>query len=225
MYVIVAGAGLIGRHITRMLAENKHDVVVIDRDADVCESVYAETGALTINGNATDIYVLEKAGAIKADVLICLLRHAADNIACALLAKGLGIPRIIARLRNPEYEQAYHLAGITTIVRMADLLVNQIMMEVEQPKVRKVMTLGGGKADVYALKIPENVRSVGMTIKEITDKKKFPKECVFMGIYKEEKGDFLIPRGSHVLEEGDTVFVISKSQYIKHAVDFLTKTK
>lgn len=224
MFVIVAGAGLIGSEITRMLAQNKHDVVVMDVDRNVCEAVHAETGAMTIHGSATNIQILEEAGALKADVMLCLMRNDADNIACALLANSLRIPRIIARLRDPRYEQAYKMAGITAIVRMADLLLNQIMMEIEQPKVRKIMTLRGGEAQIYAVKIPEKARSIGMAIKEITQAKYFPKECVFMGIYRESEGDFMIPRGNHVLREGDIVFLVSKSQYIKKATDFLVRT-
>jgi len=224
MYVVVAGAGIIGHQITKMLVENKHDVVAIDRDQDVCESIYADTGALTIHGNATDINVLERAGADKADVILCLMRYASDNIACALVAKSLGIPRIIARLRNPRYEEAYKLAGITSIVRMADLLVSQIIMEVEQPKVRSIMTLGGGKAGIYAVKILPEAKTVGMKIKAIAQHKKFPSECVFMGIYREQDDDFRIPRGNHSLKEGDTVFLSSKSQDIKEATDFLADT-
>ncbi len=224
MYVIVAGAGVIGQEITKVLTENKHDVVVIDKDPDVCEAIYAETGALTINGNATDIHILEKAGALKADVILCLMHQSADNIACALLSRSLGIPRIVSRLRNPRYEEAYRLAGVTSIVRMADLLVNQIIMEIEQPKVKKIMTLGGGKAEIYAAKIPEGAKSTGMKIKDIAQKKNFPSECLFIGLYKEEKGEFLIPRGSHVVDKGDIVFLLSRSQFIKKATDFITKT-
>ncbi len=224
MYVIVAGAGIIGQEITKVLTENKHDVVVIDKDPDVCESIYAETGALTINGNATDIHILEKAGAVKADVILCLMHQSADNIACALLARSLGIPRIMSRLRNPRYEEAYNLAGVTTIVRMADLLVNQIIMEIEQPKVKKIMTLGGGKAEIYAARIPEGAKVAGMTIKEVAQKKNFPNECLFVGLYKEEKSEFLIPRGSHVVDEGDMVFLLSKSKFIKKATDLISKT-
>ncbi len=225
MYIIVVGAGIIGAQITKVLVENKHDVVVIDIDPDVCESVAAETGALAIEGNATQINVLEKAGANKADVILCLMHQAADNIACALLAKSLGIPRIIARLRNPRYEEAYKLAGVTSIIRMADLLISQFMMEIEQPKVRKIMNLGGGSAQVYAVKIPKNAKKDGATVKEIAASRRFPKECSFVGIYKEEKGDFLIPRGNHVLEEDDTIFLVTKSQFIKQATDLLTEIK
>jgi len=223
MFVIVAGAGLIGREITQVLVRNKHDVVVIDLDREVCESMHAETGALTIHGSATDLRILEEAGALKADVVICLMRSDADNISTALLSKSLGVPRVIARLRNPRYEHAYQLAGVTSVVRMAELILNQIVMEVEQPRVKKIMTLGGGKAEIYAVKIPKSARTIGMAIKDIAQDKSFPSECVFMGIYQEENDDFLIPRGNHVLQQGDTIFLVSKSQYVKQATDYLTK--
>jgi trk system potassium uptake protein TrkA len=225
MYVIIAGAGVIGIQVTQLLVANKHDVVAIDRNPEICEAVYAETGALTIHGNATDLDVLEKAGAKKADVVVCLMHQAADNIACALLAQSLGVPRIIARLRNPAYEEAYRLAGATSIVRVADLLVNQIMTEVEQPKVKKITTLGGGRADIYAVNIPQKARSVGKTIREIAGDSQFPRECVLIGIYREEEDDFLIPRGDHVLKAEDTIFLVSKPQDIKGATDTLTKSR
>jgi len=223
MYIIVAGAGLIGYQVTKELVQNKHDVVVIDKESDVCESIYSETGAIAICGSATDVGILKKAGADKADTILCLMRAPADNIACSLLAKSLKIPRIIARLRNPQYEDAYHLAGVTTIVRMADLLVNQIMMEVEQPKVKKIMTLPSGKAEIYAVTIPPHARVANMTISHLTRDRGFPSECVFTGIYKAQQEEFLIPRGNYTFQEKDTVFLVCKSQVIKQASDFLTK--
>jgi len=224
MYVIVAGAGIIGKEITKMLIKNNHDVVVLDRDREVCETIYAETGAMTVNGNATDIHVLEEAGAAQADVILCLMRSHADNIACSLLSKSLGIPRIVARLQDPCYEQAYRQAGVTMIASVADLLITRIITEVEQPKVKRIMTLGGG-AEIYAVNIPENAQGAGMKIMEIAGRADFPKECVFMGIYREEDGTFAIPRGDYVIQEENTVFLVSKPQYIKQATDILTKPK
>lgn len=224
MYIIIAGAGIIGRQITHLLTQNNHDIVVIDKNPDTCNTVYAETGAMTINGDATDINILKKAGASKAEVIVCLMRTAADNISCALMAKSLGIPQIVARLREPQYEEAYKLAGINNIVRMTDLLANQILMEVEKPKVRKVITLGGGKADIYTVKIPAEAKSIGMSIKEIAESRSFPDECVFVGIYKETENDFLIPRGNYKIHESDEIFLSSKSQHIKQATDFLIKS-
>jgi Trk K+ transport system NAD-binding subunit len=46
-----------------------------------------------------------------------------------------------------------------------------------------------------------------------------------VGIFKEDKGDFLIPRGNHRIEEEDTIFLVTKSQFIKEATDLLTALK
>jgi trk system potassium uptake protein TrkA len=223
MLVIIAGAGRIGREITRILAEKKHDVVVIDKDQQVCETIYSETGAMTINSSATVLKTLEKAGADKADAIICLMHHEADNIACALLAKSLGVPRIVARLINPIYEQAYKLAGVNFMVRTVDLVINQMLIEIERPQVRQIITLRGGKAQVYTVKVPERAKVIGKTIKDITGQKDFPDECVFMGVDNDEREEFSITRGNYVIQEGDIIFLISKSAYIKQATDVLTK--
>ena len=66
---------------------------------------------------------------------------------------------------------------------------------------------------------------LGMKITEIAQKRNFPKECLFIGIYREESGEFLIPRGSSSLREGDTVFLLTKSQFIKRATEFLARTQ
>jgi len=146
------------------------------------------------------------------------VRSDADNIAIAIMAKSLGVKNIIALLRKPEYEPAYRSTGVTTLISITDLLLHQLMMEIEQPKVKMVMPLGGGKAEIYAVEIPPGARSIGMTVREIAQQKKFPKECVFVGIYHKESDSFCIPRGDHDLKEWDTVFLVSNSLYIKPAL-------
>jgi trk system potassium uptake protein TrkA len=223
LFIIVAGAGLIGTQITRTLTTNNHDVVVIDINRDVCEAIYAETGAMTVNGNATNIHVLEEADAGKADVVICLMGSDADNIACSLLSKSLGSSRIVARMRDPHYEHAYSEAGVTTIINVADLLLTRIITEVEQPEVRKIMTLSKGKAEVYAVMIPATSKIVGKKIMEITSNPDFPKEVVFMGIFGKDE-NFLIPRGHYMIQGNDTVFLVSKPEYITKAAGIITKS-
>ena len=224
MRIIVAGAGVTGYLLLKMLVAKKHDVVVIDVDREVCEEVYAETGAMTIHGSATDIRILEKAGMPNSDVVLCLVRHDSDNIAISILAKSLGVKSIIALLRKPEYAPAYKSAGVTTIISLTDLLLHQLMMEIEQPNVKSIMPLGGGKAEIYAVEIPPGAKSIGMTVREITEQRGFPQECVFVGIYHEDSDIFCIPRGDHDLKEWDTIFLVSNGQYIKPATDFLTKS-
>ncbi|MGM0508552.1 MAG: potassium channel family protein [Fusobacteriota bacterium] len=225
MYIIVAGGGLIGRGITNMLVKNKHDVVVIDIDKERCDLIFKDSGAIAIHGSATNYDTLKEAGIKKADMLLTMMRSESDNISCALLAKSEGVPKIIGRMRDSEYEKAYELAGIDKIVSSSNLLLNQIIMEVEQPKIRKITTIRRGKAEVYAIKIEKKSKIIGKSIKDIASSSKFPKQCVFMGIYKETEDDFFIPRGEHIIDENDTVFLISKPLFIKKATDFLTKKR
>jgi trk system potassium uptake protein TrkA len=223
MRVVIAGAGVTGYQVIKMLVANKHDVVVIDKDRETCETVYTETGAVIIHGSATDIRILEKAGVRNSDAIACLLRDDGDNIASAILAKSLRVPSIIAVLRKPDYEEAYRTVGVTKIISTTDLLANQVMMEIEQPTVKKIMSIGGGKAEIYAVQIPVEAKSVGMTIREMAQNKKFPQDCVFIGIYNEADDNFSVPRGDHKLNKWDTVFLISPSGSVKQATDFLTK--
>jgi len=160
-----------------------------------------------------DVRLIEEAGARNADVLVAVLGSDADNIACGLIAKSLGIPRVIGRLRNPEYQKPYQLAGMG-IVRAADLVLNQLLMQVEQPKVKRIMLIAEGRAGIYSIRIPENGECVGKSVEEIGRDSRFPHACVFMGIYKEE-GEFHIPREGNVFENNGRIFLISKSEYIK----------
>lgn len=223
MFVIVAGAGLVGREITARLSENDHDVVAVDIDLEVCEMIYAETGAVTVHGNATELRTLREAKIDRADAFICLMRRDSDNIAAAILAKSMSVPRIVVRMRDPGYEEAYRLAGVTTIVRVADLLLNRIVSEIEQPRVKEIMPLGGGAANVYALRIPPEADCVGKSVSDIARMEKFPRESLFMGIYRDEEENFLIPRGGRVLKEDDRVFVIARPSDINGLVEVLTE--
>ena len=224
MYIIIAGAGIIGSQIAKILVKNQHNVVVIDKDKEVCDSIYNETGALTILGSATRLKDLQKAGAKYADIILCLMGDDADNISTALLARSLGIKKIIARLRKPSYRNAYQLSGVTTIVDVSEILLDRMITEVENPIINKVYSIRNGKANVYAIRILSKSRAVGMSIKDIATHKKFPEETVFMGILK-KSGEFNIPRGNYTIMAEDMVFLVSKDKYIEQVKDFLTKEK
>ena len=67
MYIIVAGGGMVGGQLARRLLEDKHDVVLIDADPEVCNKIYSQTGVVAITGSAKRIDVLKEAGIDKAD--------------------------------------------------------------------------------------------------------------------------------------------------------------
>ena len=74
MYIVIAGAGLVGCGLAKALVASRHDVVVVDPDKSVCEWVASHLGALALNGSATNIEILEQAGIEKADVAVATMR-------------------------------------------------------------------------------------------------------------------------------------------------------
>jgi trk system potassium uptake protein TrkA len=222
MYIVVAGGGMVGGGVVRRLLDNKHDVVLIEMDKDRCDKLYAETGVIAIHGSATSVDALIEAGIEKADVLVAATGSDADNLASAILAKSFNVPRVIVRMRDPAYKNAYRVAGVKSIIRVTDLMVSQMMMDVENPDVRRVTTIGGGKADIFVVIVPERAKVAKKSVKDIVESRHFPAECTFIAVYNQESEEFSIPRGKQIINEGDELFLISTAENIKKAVDFLT---
>ncbi|MGD8786971.1 MAG: TrkA family potassium uptake protein [Phycisphaerales bacterium] len=222
MYIVVTGGGMVGGGLVRRLLDNKHDVVLIERQKDICDKLYAETGVIAINASATSIEALSEAGIAKADVVVATTGNDSDNLACAILAKSFDVPQVIVRMRDPAYKNAYRVAGVHSIVRVTDLMVSQIMMDIEHPQVRRITTIGGGKANIFMIIVPEQAKVAGKSIQDIVGNRHFPSQCVFIAVYNQQTEEFSIPRGKQVLNEGDELFLISTVEDIKKAVDFLT---
>ncbi|UCG59210.1 MAG: TrkA family potassium uptake protein [Phycisphaerales bacterium] len=222
MYIIVAGGGMVGGLLAGKLLESKHDVILIDHREEVCNKLYAETGVVAIKGSATQIEVLKEAGVEKADVMVAATPSDADNLVSAILAKSLDVPQVVVRMRDPNYEKAYRVAGVNAIVRVTDLMVNQMVMEIEKPKVRRITTIGGGRANIFMVIVPPGAKVAGMMVKDVAVRSDFPSECVFVALYNPTSAQLSIPRGDHIINEGDELFFISTAEDIKRIVDFLT---
>lgn len=225
MYILVAGAGLVGSGLAERLADAKHDVVVVDTNKDVCEELASSLGALVLCGSATDINVLERAGIEKCEVAVGTMRMDADNLAFALLAKSYEVPRVIARMRDPRYEGAYRKAGVSATSHVVDVFVNQLLLEIDEPHLRQIAVFGAGNASIVVDSIPEGAAVGGKTVSEIAADPGFPSECVITGIYRREAQEFIIPRGPAEIRAGDRVFLVAGRGNLRRASKFLHRKR
>ena len=146
----------------------------------------------------------------------------ACNLACSILAKSFNVSRIIVRMRHPDYRNAYRVAGADSIIRVTDLMVSQMLMDIENPEVRRITTIGGGKADIFVIIVPEKAKVSGKSIKDIAASRNFPPQCVFIAAYNKDTEELVIASGKQIIKEGDELFLVSTAENIKKAVDFLT---
>ena len=222
MYIIIAGAGALGRTLTKRLVTN-HDVVVIDVNQDICERIYSKYGAVSVCGNATQIHVLKDAGIEKCDVAIGAMDKDTDNLAFTILAKNFGVDKILVRMRNPEYRNAYQLAGATNIGKEMEILVDKFVTGINDPNIRKVVSLGEGKAEVSIVTIPSESKCSGLTVSEIVNSSGFPEECVIAGIYDQKNDKLIIPRGNKKIYSNNQVFLVATKKNMERAAKFLMR--
>jgi len=220
MRIVVAGAGLAGRRLIASLAASRHDVIAIDLNRELCELVSSKLGVVALCGNATDITVLEEAEIGRADVAVALMRQSADNLAFSLLAKAAQVKRIIARMPNPKYRQAYEQAGVTSIIDVTGLFLDQLLLEIEHPQIHQLATFAAGKGIIVSLKAPPNSRATGKTVQEVVADRRFPEACVIAGLIRAQDDRLVAPSGSQRLLAGDQLLLCGTVAAIAGAADY-----
>ncbi|NVB36625.1 TrkA family potassium uptake protein [Pseudenhygromyxa sp. WMMC2535] len=223
MYVLIAGGGALGREVAASLTARGHDVVVIDRLESVCATLYAELGVVAVKGNATDLHVLRDAGAGRADILVTALNVDADNIACALLGRSLGIERVIGRLRDASYEAAFRAAGVSHLIRATQLLRNQVVLHVEHPQVEEIVSVGDPHTHIVSVRVPAGAWCVGKSVAELAADRRFPEDCLLVGLRRQGETGIHIPRGGSCLRAGDEVLAIAAADRVDKVLAVLTR--
>jgi len=220
MYILIAGGGIVGRGLTKILSK-KHDLVVVDEHYDNCEKISSKYGAVAIQGDATKIATLREAGIEKADIAIGVMGQDSANLLFALLAKNHAVKEIFVRMRDPEYREAYELAGATNIGHMVQMMVNKFVLDIENPNIRRVASLSKGKAEVCIISLDEKSKATGMKIMDIAGNKNFPDDIVIAGLFDTEKDTFIVPRGNTIVGKCNQVFLVGPRDAINKAYKFL----
>lgn len=113
MHVIVAGCGRVGSQLAQSLSLEAHDVVVIDNDARSFRRLGGTFNGITLEGIAFDEEVLGQAEIERADAFAAVTNFDNTNFMAAEVAKRVyGVPRVMARLYNPDKELTFFKMGI-----------------------------------------------------------------------------------------------------------------
>jgi trk system potassium uptake protein len=220
MRILIAGAGRAGLSVAGYLTTAGHLVTVIDRDPLVCARVKDQLGIVALAGDAADSAIMTEAEVRHAEAVVAMLHRDADNLAVASLAKLAQVPRVMVRMRDPEYRQVYLSAGVTRILSETEIFIGSLAAAIEYEAVLHAMLLGNGESVAFEIAIPDTSRVVGRTISEIAAMAEFPKSCVFAGLYAPD-GSVQGPRGASVITGGMTVLIVALRNEVKQTLDLL----
>lgn len=216
MNIILVGAGKIGYALTHSLAQEGHDITVIDRNEEQIAHVSATLDVMTVCGSV-DIELLRLAGAEKADLLIAVTNSDEANILCCMVGKKMGVPHTIARVRQEEhYEEVILLReelGLSMTINPEYMAAAEISRVLRFPSAAKVESFAKGQAEMVEFKLTEGNPLCGMELKQYHTK--FGRGTLLCAVHRED--EVHIPGGDFVLACGDTVSVVGAPKNI-HAL-------
>lgn len=211
MHAIIVGAGKFGSRLIKHMIKDNWEVVVIEKDEGVGEDITEKYGVLVLHGDGTRIDLLKEGEIDKADVFVAATGAEEVNILSALLAKDLGVPKVIARIGNPEYKNILERFKIDYVllpeITAADYIYD-IVIKTQSKKIEQI-PIEGGK--IISMKIGEKFRIVGKKIEDLKIDYDFAR---IVGIKRAETGELIMPYDKDVIAEDDTLYLISKEEYL-----------
>ncbi|HHX92442.1 MAG TPA: Trk system potassium transporter TrkA, partial [Clostridiales bacterium] len=214
MKVAIAGAGKLGMAITEALLGGGHDITLIDKDDALMQRIASRFDVLTASADAKRVETLKDIGIEEYDLLISVVDDDDTNIVICALAKKLGCPKTIARVRTPEHAEQI---GFIKKAMNIDHIVNPDMAcaaEIYKYLVEKY-TLADGCYTADGVSILEfDIGKVpGLVGQEVRFSPRILEGMLIGAISR--SGKIIIPNGSTLLEAGDTLYVIGLERKVK----------
>jgi trk system potassium uptake protein len=211
MKIIVAGAGEVGTHLAKMLSNEKHDIIVIDPNAEQLHFIESSYDLMTVRGSTTSFEVLKDANVKKCDLFIAVAPSEETNITGAILAKKLGAKKTIARIDSSEYLLAHNKEhflslGIDYLFYPERIASREVITLLNKTSTTDFVDYAGGKLSLYVIKLDENAPVIQKSLIDIA-KKNIKLEYRAVAITR--NGQTIIPRGCDQFQINDLVYVIS----------------
>src|ERR687891_1161603 len=203
MYVIIVGAGEGGWNPAPGLLEKGNEVTLIEGDRDRYLTVEQELEHNIAYGDATELWVLERAGISRADMVIAVTGDDEDNmLICQVAKEKYLVDRIIARVNNPRNRPHFELLGIKPYVSATDLILRLLEHEVPEYGLVHLLDLPEERLEIIEMLLAEDSKVAGRRVGDLD----MPEGSLLISVLREGKG--FVPVPDTVLEAGDEVLAV-----------------
>lgn len=174
MYVVVAGAGKVGYHLSKALIAEGHEVVLVEKDREHAQHIADELGSVVIPHAADEGRWLMEAGVERADVVVAATGDDEDNLIICQLAELLAIrkgsrkPRTIARVNHPKNEAVLIRLGVDATVSTTSTMLQLIEEELSPHPTVHLMTLRRAGIELMECTIPRGAPSLGKRVQDLS---------------------------------------------------------
>jgi trk system potassium uptake protein TrkA len=215
MKIIIAGAGAVGTHLAKMLADERHDIVLMDASEERLSNLESNFDLMTIAARPTSINSLKDAGAADADLFVAVTPEESTNITSCILAHSLGAKKTVARIDNYEYLQPknkefFKNLGVDSLIYPEMLAAKEIADGLHLSWIRQWWEFSGGALVMLGVKLRDNALILNTPIFQI--KKEHPYHIVTI----KRMGETIIPGGADELKAGDIVYFMTTKRSLPY---------
>ena len=205
MYILITGGGKVGANLARtLLKDRKHEVTLIEQRRDRFERLELEFEHQVLLGDATELYVLERAGIARPpDVVAALTGDDEDNlIICQLAKEKYGVQNVIARVNDPRNQAHFDLLGISPTVSATRGLMALIEHEVPEHDLVHLLELRKENLEIVEVQIPSGAPAAGKRVEKLS----LPEGSRLISIMRNGRSEIAV--GSTEIQPGDQVLAI-----------------
>lgn len=203
MYIVIMGGGRVGLSLADLLITHGYDVTIIESDEGLCNHASEELDALVICGNGTDTKTLEEANIDEADFFVASTGNDESNLLSCILVKEYTEGKLIARVSNPDHEEAFKKVGIDKVISPERTAAGFLEKFITRPNVADLMTFGAGNAEILDMTI-KNPKVFGKKVSEFSPTKDY------IIISRNQDHKLEIPQPDDILSNGDKISVLVK---------------
>src|SRR5436309_12537949 len=166
MYVVIAGGGKVGANVARSLMRLGHEITLIEQRRDRFERLEEEFEHQVQRGDATELFVLERAGITRPpDIMLALTGDDEDNmVICQLAKEKYGVPKVIARVNDPRNQPHFDLLGISPTICATSGLLGLVEHEVPRHDLVHLLELRKENLEIIEVQIDKASPCAGKTI-------------------------------------------------------------
>ena len=218
MRIIIAGAGAVGTHLAKMLADERHDIVLMDPEEERLANLESNFDLMTIAARPTSINSLKDVGVAGADLFVAVTPEESINITSCIVAHSLGAKKTVARIDNYEYLQPknkefFKKLGVDSLIYPEMLAAKEIADGLHLSWIRQWWEFNGGALVMLGVKLRDNALILNTPIYQIQ------KEQPYHIVTIKRLGETIIPSGVDVLKAGDIVYFMTS----KRALPYIRK--
>ncbi len=204
MYVLIAGGGKVGSSVMRSLLRKGHEVTLIEQRRDRFEALEEEFEHMAMNGDATELYVLERAGIGRPpDLVLALTGDDEDNMVIGQLARDkYGVEKVVARVNDPRNQPHFDLLGITQTVCAVSNILGLVEHEVPEHDLIHLLELRKENLEIVEVQIPKGAPSAGKKVEKLP----LPAGARLISVMRNGQSEIAV--GSTELQEGDQVLAV-----------------